>query len=98
MEDALHEAEQFISNKEYAGTAERVDRVGRLIDGFQSPYSMELLASVHWVATHDDHVSNVDEAIAAIHRWNPRKQELMKPNHILAAWSRLQSDGWLSGH
>lgn len=35
-------------------TAARVERVLGLADGFESAYGMELLASVHWVGTHED--------------------------------------------
>lgn len=95
MADALHEAEQFILQHEHSDLAQRVERVGRLIDGFQSSYGMELLASVHWVATHDDHAATVDDAMNAVRNWNPRKQALMKPAHVAAAWGRLQTEGWL---
>lgn len=67
MDDALLEAEQFISLQESAGLSERVTRVGRLIEGFQSSYGMELLASVHWVASHDEHVTTLEDAITAVH-------------------------------
>ena len=35
-------------------TRSRFDRVGKLVEGFETPYGMELLASVHWVARHGD--------------------------------------------
>jgi O-acetyl-ADP-ribose deacetylase (regulator of RNase III) len=94
MDDALLEAEQFIAQQESAGLSERVSRVGRLIEGFQSSYGMELLASVHWVATHDEHVKTLETAITAVHNWNPRKRAMMKPEHVAAAWNRLDAEGW----
>lgn len=96
MAEALQEAEQFILQQEYVTMAERVGRVESLIDGFQSPYGMELLASVHWVVTHEEHASTVDSAITAVHNWNPRKRALMEPDHITTAWNRLSVEGWLS--
>ena len=57
---------------------------------------MELLASVHWVATHEPGVRTLDEAIAAVHSWNDRKKMLMKPEHIASAWHRLEDEGWLA--
>jgi O-acetyl-ADP-ribose deacetylase (regulator of RNase III) len=96
VEEALREAEQFILQQTQPDLAQRVERVGRFIEGFQSAYGMELLASVHWVATHDEHVATLDEAIDAVHRWNPRKRALMQPAHIATAWTRLQEEGWMS--
>ncbi|MCD0422899.1 hypothetical protein LOC51_37305 [Rubrivivax sp. JA1024] len=75
--------------------AEQVARVGRLIDGYQSSYGMELLASVHWVATREEGVTSPDDALAAVQAWNDRKRRLMKREHVAAAWQRLQDEGWL---
>ena len=94
-EDALAEAEAFIAEKQHSELAGQVDRVGRLIDGYQSSYGMELLASVHWVATHEADVRSLDDAVAAVHAWNDRKRHLMKPEHIASAWKRLGDEGWL---
>lgn len=77
------------------GTAGRVERVARLIDGFQSSYGMELLASVHWVAMHEDNVRSAEAALSAVHAWNPRKKTLIAPSHVSAAWKRLEGEGWL---
>ena len=95
-EDALAEAEVFISNEGHSALLARVERVGRLIEGYQSSYGMELLASVHWVAAHEPGVRSVDEAITAVHGWNDRKKLLMQPDHVKLAWQRLAEEGWLS--
>lgn len=95
--DALAEAEEFIARSEHVALADQVARVARLIDGYQSPYGMELLASVHWVATHESDVRSTDDAVRAVHAWNDRKRQLIKPQHVAAAWQRLSEDGWLAG-
>lgn len=95
-EDALAEAAAFIENEGHSALSARVERVGRLIEGYQSSYGMELLASVHWVAAHEPGVRSVDEAITAVHGWNDRKKLLMQPDHVKLAWQRLAEEGWLS--
>ena len=95
--DASAEAEGFIAHQEHRALAERVARVGRLIEGYQSPYGMELLSSVHWVATHEPETHSLDDAICAIGRWNDRKRALMRPEHVASAWQRLKDEGWLPG-
>lgn len=94
--DASREAEAFIAQQEHQQLAERVARVGRLIEGYQSPYGMELLSSVHWVATHEPEIRSLEEAITAIGSWNERKRSLMKPEHVASAWRRLKDEGWLA--
>jgi len=41
-------------------TRERFDRVARLIEGFESPFGLELLATVHWVMTREAAASDED--------------------------------------
>ncbi|MCK6683886.1 MAG: macro domain-containing protein [Thermoanaerobaculia bacterium] len=91
---ALEEAERFL--QENPQSLKRLERVASLIDGFETPYGMELLSSVHWVGTHDDPAPRTeDEAVAAVQAWNSRKASMLKPNHIRVAWQRLREEGWL---
>ncbi len=95
VDDAMEEANKFISENEHALLAKHVERVGELIDGFQSPYGMELLATVHWVATRESNVRTIEQIIKAVHAWNERKANIMYPEHIRIAWSRLVEKGWI---
>jgi hypothetical protein len=92
--EAMAEAESFVEANGHEAMAERVRRVGDLIEGFQSPYGMELLATVHWVAQHEG-AKTQQEALAAVRAWNDRKKTLMAPEHVAAAWQRLEQTGWL---
>jgi O-acetyl-ADP-ribose deacetylase (regulator of RNase III) len=92
--DALAEAEQYLRARPESQVAQRVERVARLIAGFQSSYGMELLASVHWVATHE-RVRSAAEATTAVHAWNARKRSMMTARHVSAAWDQLSIEGWL---
>ena len=75
----------------------RFDEVAALIEGYETPFGMELLSSVHWVATHDaDAAQSADNAVRAVHAWNERKATTMKPEQIRAAWSHLKERGWLT--
>jgi len=75
-----------------------LEKVFALIDGFETPFGMELLASVHWVAS--DHgysvpAANEKEAYRKLALWNPRKEKLFDEYHVMKAFERLRSDGWL---
>lgn len=93
--DAAAEAEQYL--KEHADTHARFDRVSELIEGFETPLGMELLATVHWVATREgaEAAKNPDAALKAVRAWSTRKAELMRPEHVVAAWHRLRELGWI---
>jgi O-acetyl-ADP-ribose deacetylase (regulator of RNase III) len=96
-ETAQQEAILFLEQElEGKSVIEAVKRVSSLIDGFQSAYGMELLATVHWVATNMPYAKSSGEALAAVRAWSPRKAELMQPSHVNAAWSRLKSQHWIS--
>jgi O-acetyl-ADP-ribose deacetylase (regulator of RNase III) len=91
---AVEEADAFIADRRES--RERLQKVSDLIEGFATPYGMELLSSVHWVARHGmSAVTDAEGAIAAVHQWNERKREMFKPAHIHIAWQRLQEQGWL---
>ena len=89
--DAINEAEKYLQG--HSSTQKHFDRVVSLIDGFETPYGMELLATVHWVATRQN-ASTVKDAIAGVHRWNLRKKNI-QDKHIRIAWNTLEAHGWL---
>ncbi|MFH1872768.1 MAG: macro domain-containing protein [Pseudomonadota bacterium] len=93
--EAMAEAEAFVDANGHEALAERVRHVSELIEGFQSPYGMELLATVHWVARHEG-AATQEQALAAVRGWNARKKALMAPEHVAAAWNRLEQSGWLN--
>lgn len=76
---------------------ERLKRVSHLIYGFETPYGMELLATVHWVTQENPEAAeDSEQAIALVHEWNDRKRKLFKPEHIRKAWQRLKEQNWLT--
>ncbi len=94
LPDAPEYADRFLA-KHHEKQA-RLEKVATLIEGFETPYGMELLSSVHWVATHgEDEVEDSEEAIQHVHGWNERKKRMFQADHIRIAWDRLVEDGWL---
>lgn len=91
---AVEEAERLLAGRE--DSRRRLERVAEVIDGFETPYGMELLSSVHWVAVRGSARGRAaDEAVAAVHGWNDRKRSMFRPEHIHVAWERLHERGWL---
>ncbi len=91
---AVKKANTFLEmHKESLG---RLAQVAELIAGFETPYGMELLSSVHWVTCHDaEPARNADEAVKKIHQWNERKRRMFRAEHIHIAWKRLEENSWL---
>jgi O-acetyl-ADP-ribose deacetylase (regulator of RNase III) len=74
-------------------TRQRFDRVAKVIDGFESSFGMELLATVHWVMSREH--ARGPEVVAAIHRWNPKKRKFAA-DQIQVAAKRLLDEGWIA--
>jgi O-acetyl-ADP-ribose deacetylase (regulator of RNase III) len=93
--DALKDADSFLNDRKDASTSDRVSRIANLIEGFETPYGMELLATVHWAAQESRDSRNIEEVTRRVHDWNDRKREIMKPAHVRVAHERLLDHGWL---
>ena len=88
---AVQDAEDFLAEDD--ATRSRFDRVGRLVDGFETPFGLELLATVHWVATRED-AADAEAAAAKVYAWNERKRRFSR-RQIGIAFDTLRANGWL---
>jgi O-acetyl-ADP-ribose deacetylase (regulator of RNase III) len=88
---ALNDASSFLST--HPETSNRFDRVADLVEGFETPFGLELLATVHWVGKHEG-VRTADTAIDAVYSWNGRKRRFSE-RQIRLAWDILATKGWL---
>jgi O-acetyl-ADP-ribose deacetylase (regulator of RNase III) len=92
---AVEEAAAFL--REDSEALARIDRVAGLIEGFEDPFGLELLSTVHWVMRHNPEASeNPGVAVNAVQAWSPRKKQQLKREHLLRAWQRLRAQGWAS--
>ncbi len=88
---AVEDAFKFLQNS--PDTLERFNRVTNLVGGFESPFGLELLATVHWVAT-ENPKSSLEEIIARTYQWNERKGQFSE-RQIGIAYRTLEEQGWL---
>ena len=73
----------------------RMDRVANLIEGYEDPYGMELLSSLHWVMVNNAGAKEEKAvAIEGVLSWNAAKRKRLKPEHLDKAWERLTALGW----
>jgi O-acetyl-ADP-ribose deacetylase (regulator of RNase III) len=87
------QAERFLADR--LATRERFDRVVRLIEGFETPFGMELLSTVHWVTAREA-AATPDEAVAKTYAWDDGKRRMFTPEQIRAAYEAISQRGWLS--
>jgi Macro domain len=80
--DAVRRSDTFLSDP--PATQERFDRVSKLIAGFETPFGMELLATVHWVVQHEG-AASADEAVERSYAWGARKR-MFTAEQIHSAW------------
>ena len=94
LPNASREAETFLARD--AESRQRMSAVSSLIEGFETPYGMELLASTHWVAHHErEPARDRASAARAVRSWNARKNRIFSDEQVHVAWDRLQETGWL---
>jgi O-acetyl-ADP-ribose deacetylase (regulator of RNase III) len=92
---AYDEAAAFLDG--HPKTLERLESVAHLIDGWETPYSLELLATVHWALTKaEPELRTADEVCSYVASWTPRKAKLFKPAHVNRAINHLVAHNYAS--
>lgn len=89
---AAEEAERFLVD--HPESLERFERVGRLVDGFETSYGLELLATVHWIVKREG-TEDPDEVRRFLARWSERKKMFTR-EQVVVALEALGSQGWLA--
>ena len=93
---AVDEARDFLDQHEISRV--RFEHVTKLVEGFESPYGLELLATVHWVMRREG-ATQRDSVERQVYEWNARKRQFT-PRQLAIAEERLRSQAWLeaTGH
>lgn len=89
---AVKDAEAFLADK--GETVSRFDGVGNLVEGFETPFGLELLATVHWVVKRES-AASAEDVVAKVYAWNDRKKRF-SPRQIGIAFETLRAKGWLA--
>lgn len=90
---ATADAASFLAD--HPETQARFKRVADLVEGFESSFGLELLATVHWVAAQKP-AATAEEVIAGTYAWHERKRRFNE-RQIRLALDRLNDQGWLAG-
>lgn len=88
---AVSDANAFLTSNRTA--LDRFERVGNLVEGFETPFGLELLSTVHWVVR-QMHARNVADVIGKTYAWSERKKRFT-PNQIELALDVLAAKRWI---
>ncbi len=86
MPESIGQAEKQLSNS--TTIQQKFDKVNKLIEGFETPYGLELLSTVHWTVS-EEKKNNLNDIKIYIHKWSERKKFLFSDRHIQIAAKRL---------
>ena len=89
---AIEDAAHFLG--EHAETRARLDQVAKLVQGFESPFGLELLSTVLWVMK-EGTSNSVEDVIQRTYAWNERKRQFT-PRQIALAADVLARNGWVA--
>ncbi|MBT4700137.1 MAG: macro domain-containing protein [Rhodospirillaceae bacterium] len=89
---AIRDADIFLEDN--PSTKARIARVSDLVEGFETPFGLELLATIHWAATKMG-ADSIDDVIAKTYSWNERKKGFSE-RQISIAYDVLKKQEWLN--
>ncbi len=69
-----------------------IDNLSKLVDGFETPYGLELLSTVHTVAISGDGESYIDSIVFEMLAFEKNKRNVFSKDEIRLALERLQED------
>jgi O-acetyl-ADP-ribose deacetylase (regulator of RNase III) len=88
---AIDDAKVFLV--EHTETRQRFERVADLVEGFETPFGLELLSTVHWVAAQLN-ARTSDDVVRITYEWSERKRQFSEAQ-ILLALNHLCAKGWI---
>ena len=88
---AYEKASIFLSS--HQETYHHYNKVADLVDGFETPFGLELLSTVHWVVTHNA-ITSRDDVVHYTYAWNERKKQF-SVSQINLAIDVLSNKGWI---
>jgi uncharacterized protein YwgA len=89
---AIEEASSFL--RDHPDTMARFAKVASLVQGFETPFGLELLSTVHWITVREGVVQPA-EVVKQTYAWNDRKKQFSE-RQINLALEVLAKRAWIS--
>lgn len=93
--EGLRRAEEFLSRNDLVRAEQLIAALSRLVEGYESPYGLELLSSVHFVANYEE-IKGVDAIVDTLGNWSKRKSLEFDSKMVGVAIDRLTEDRLLN--
>jgi hypothetical protein len=90
VNERMADVQRIINNDLDKEEKRRLEKVITFIEGYESPFGLELLATVHW-AKKELGNDNIQVLKAFIGKWSLRKQQLITEEQIKIALSRINT-------
>ncbi len=74
-------------------TLNNFNKVSKLIEGFETSFGLELLATVHWVVKNEN-AKNLQDVQEKVYSWNEKKKKF-SIHHIAVAYKTLKTNNWI---
>lgn len=87
-ESAFGEVDRFLTD--HPEVCAHLKKVLELVEGFESPYGLEVLSKVHFVATQGTDREQINEVVRS---WSDRKGRLFTDHHLSVANAHLAARG-----
>lgn len=87
---AVEEAKAFLD--QHPDSRTRFDKVAELVEGYESPFGLELLSTVYWIMKNET-VTSIDEVISHTYTWSEHKRQFSRRQIVLAV-DTVTGKGW----
>ena len=87
---AYSASDEYLKSKNF-DISNTMAKLSLLVEGYESPYGMELLSSVHFLAV-TKRISTQSDMSAALKSWNEHKESSFPEQAVSAALERLKDD------
>lgn len=88
---AINDADSLL--KTNSQILDKINKVSELVNGFETSFGLELLATVHWVISKENK-SDLEDIIKGVYSWNKKKQKFSK-KQIEIAYNVLKEKAWV---
>ncbi|MBS1556510.1 MAG: macro domain-containing protein [Bacteroidetes bacterium] len=89
VKEHLPEVNKVIDTELTVEEKNRMERLSQLIEGFESPFGLELLATIHWAKKELGEKTTLSAVESYIHNWSVRKKESMNTSQIEVGLQRV---------
>lgn len=90
---ALQNSINFLKTNVASDTLKNLEKVADLVDGFETPFGLELLSTVHWIVK-EENAKSIDEIVEKIYAWSDKKKRFTA-RQIEIAFEVLKHKGWV---